>query len=272
MFNKISSFFNKNPPSSVDDNKNIYYDTFMDILVKRRDKLLSVYNIISTYSTNSKKKIDDMLSEKDYISQAIDSLRQNENIVTYYFCKDDKLYYLFEYSLTPTILKNNISPDDININENIDGFFSTYITVDAIKDILSEPKKYINFNPKKITIGGNNILAQLVIFNEEKILTDLIEKYKIHITDNNMGCGIKHHDLLDLAIKTNNGNIVHILDKCYYEPKIEKLEKTVSEDDNQQENKYKKYYNYVVQFSPIVNYILLPILLYTSINSQQCSL
>lgn len=269
MFNRITSFFYKSQQPSTENNKNIYYDAFIDILIKRRDKLLSVYNIISTYSTNSKKKLDDILAEKDDIVQAINNLKQNENIITYYFCKDDKLYYLFEYSLTPTIRKNNITPNDVNINEGIDGLFSIYVTVESIKDILTEPKKYINFNPKKITIGNNNILAQLVIFNEEKVLTDIIEKYKIHITDNNIGCGMKYYDLLDLAIKTNNGNIVNILNKCYYEPKIEKPVSSIEnieEDDN-----YKKYYTYAVQFSPIINYILLSVFLYTSINSQRCS-
>ena len=235
---------------------NTYYDSFIDILIKRRDKLLSVYSIISTYSINSKRKIDEMLSEKNDISQAINKLKQHENIVTYYYCKDDKFYYLFEYSLTPTIRRNS-NDTDISINDSIDGSFSTNITVESIKDILAEPKKYINFDPKKTMIKGNNILSQLIIFNEEKVLTDVIERYKIHITDNMIGCGIKYYDLLDLAIKTNNGNIVNILNKWYYEPKIEKMEKVISNtSENYISGRYRIFYDYMIKISPVINCIL----------------
>jgi hypothetical protein len=263
---QISSYFYSKTPVQNEVKCNVYYDAFIEILIKRRDKLLSVYNIISTYSINSKRKIDDMLSEKNDMIQAINKLKQHENIVTYYYCKDDKFYYLFEYSLTPTIRKNN-NDVDISINDSIDGSFSTNISVESIKDILAEPKKYINFDPKKITIKGNNILSQLIIFNEEKVLTDVIEKYKINITDNIIDSGIKYYDLLDLAIKTNNGNIVNILNKCHYEPKIEKMEKTISnKSENYITGTYRVYYDYMIKISPVINCILLPLIFYTNLR------
>jgi len=251
----------------------MYYDAFIEILINRRDKLLSIYNIISTYSVNTKKKIDDMLSEKSDILQAINKLKQHENIVTYYYCKEDKLYHLFEYSLTPTVRKSN-DGTGMSINDSIDGSFSVGIVIETIKDILAEPKKYIGFDPRKTTMKDSNIFAQLIMYNEEKMLTDIIERYKIHITDNNIGCGIKYYDLLDLAIKTNNGNIVNILNKWYYEPKIEKMEKIITDDAGDgNDGGYKMYYAYMIKISPVINCILLPLIFYTTFfsSSSTCS-
>lgn len=268
---QLSAYFYKAPVTQNETKCNLYYDAFLDILTKRRDKCLSIYNIINAYSINTKKKIDDMLSEKNDITQAITKLKQHENVVSYFYCKDDKLYHLFEYSLTPTIRKNNIEIET-NINETIDGYFAINVTVESIKDIIAEPKKYVNFDPKKITIKGSSILSQLIIFNEEKLLTDIIERYKIHITDNSIG--MKYYDLLDLAIKTNNGNIVNILNRCYYEPKIDKMEKTISENSTgitATAHPYRKYYDYMIKLSPPINCILLPWIAYMLLFSTQCS-
>jgi hypothetical protein len=217
---------------------------------------------------NSKKKIDDILLDKNEIIQAINKLKQYENVVTYYYCKDDKMYYLFEYSLTPTIRKDYCN-SEINIDEIIDSSFSLNLTIETIRDIVLEPKKYINFDPRKNTIKGNSILTQLIIFNEEKLLTDVIEKFKVQISDNNNG--VKYHGLLDLAMKTNNGNIVNILNKCYYENKIEKMEKIILEyTEEELSNKYKKFYDWMIKINPIINCILVPIIFYSSFFSNTC--
>ena len=52
MFN-ISQYFSSKQPETKN---NLYGDTFLDILIKRRNKLFTVYGIINMYSLNSKKK------------------------------------------------------------------------------------------------------------------------------------------------------------------------------------------------------------------------
>ncbi len=70
---------------------------------------------------------------------------------------------------------------DITINDNVDGYFALNIDIDTIKNVLVEPKKYVNFCPKNLNINGQNILKQLVILNEEKTLENIIEKYNVNI-------------------------------------------------------------------------------------------
>ena len=53
-------------------------------------------------------------------------------------------------------------------------------------------------------------------------MNGIIKKYNILITDHENGCGIKYEDLLNVALASNNTNIVNMINKCYYEKKYEK--------------------------------------------------
>jgi hypothetical protein len=256
--------------SSTEDKNNIYRDIMIDILIKRRNKLFTVYGILNMYSLSSKKKMDDIMNDKNEIAEAINQIKNDENVIYYYFCKEDKLYYLFEYSITPTIrnARNNI---DITINDNVDGCFSSNIDIDTIKNVLVEPKKYVNFCPKNLNINGQNILKQLVISNEEKTLENIIEKYNVNITDNESGCGIKYLDLLNVALSMNNANnpnIVNIINKCYYEKKYEKINK-ISESPKI-ENPNQKYYDYLKLGSRISCTLSLPFVIYILAYGSYC--
>jgi hypothetical protein len=259
--------------SSTDEKNNMYKDIIIDILIKRRNKLFTVYGILNMYSLSSKKKMDDIMNNKNEILEAINQIKNDENVIYYYYCKGDKLYYLFEYSITPTIrnVRNNI---DVLINDNIDGCFALNIDIDTIKNVLVESKKYVNFCPKNLSINGQNILKQLIISNEEKTLENIIEKYNVNITDNESGCGMKYNDLLNLALSINNGNIVNIINKCYYEKKYEKMNKMNKIDKMieipQIESPYQKYYDYLKIGSRISCTLSLPFVLYIMTYGLYC--
>jgi hypothetical protein len=265
MFN-ISQYFHSKQPELKN---NLYKDTFLDILIKRRNKMFTVYGIINMYSLNSKKKIDDIMNDKKDILEAINQLKNNENIIYYYYCKDDKLYYLFEYTITPAVrnIRNN-NNIDIAINDIVDGYFALNIDIDTIKNVLFDPKKYINFCPKNTTINGQNILKQLILLNDEKTLNLIIEKYNIHITDTVVGCGIKYKDLLDVAISVNNSNVVNVINKCYYEKKQSDFIKTELKEEK--ESVYKKYFYYLDIASRITGTLALPMMFYITFFAPTC--
>jgi hypothetical protein len=248
---------------------NIYKDLMMEIMRKKRNKLFTIYNILNSYSLSSKKKIEDIMVDKNDISIAIELLKNDENILYYYYCKNDKLYYLFEYTITPDMknIRNNI---DIPINELVDNYFSLNIDIDTIKRALIEPKKYINFNPKTINIHGNNLLKQLIILNEEKILSCIIDKYDIIITDNEIGCGIKYDELLIAALESNNVNIVNMINKCYYEKKCEKLNKIADVPIIDEDNEYKKNIKLIKLIGATIQILSFPILLYMATFKSYC--
>ncbi len=248
---------------------NIYKDLMMEILRKKRNKLFTIYNILNSYSLSCKKKIEDIMNDKNDIAIAIELLKNDENILYYYYCKNDKLYYLFEYTITPDIknIRNNI---DIPINESVDNHFSLNIDIDTIKRVLIEPKKYINFNPKTTSINGNNILKQLIVLNEEKILNNIIDKYNIFITDNEVGCGIKYNDLLNVALESNNVNIVNMINKCYYEKKCEKINKIVDVPIIEEDDENKKNIRLIKIVGATIQILSFPILLYMAIFKSYC--
>lgn len=253
----ISQYF-YNPP--IEDKNNMYIDIIMDILIKRRNKLFTIYGILNMYSSSCKKKIDDIMNDKIEINNAINSIKNDKNIICYYYCKNDKLFYLFEYSITPTIrtARNNL---EITINDSIDGYFALNIDINTIKNILEEPKKYINFSPEKISINNNNILKQLIIANEEKILEEIIKKYNILITDHENGCGIKYVDLLNIALVSNNTNIVNIINKCYYEKKYEKNNINVPVE----QPKINPCIEYIKIGGSIISIVSFPFILYSAL-------
>lgn len=245
--------------SSTEEKPNIYKDIFLDVVSKRRNKFFTVFALINAYSITSKKKIDEIIIDKTDILNAINFLKSNENIITYYFCKGDKLFYVFEYSINPIIKQYNV---EIPINENIDSQFNLPITIDIIKNIITEPKKYINFCPIKNTLNNSNILKEIVLANEDKLLTDIILQYNICITDSISGCGIKYKELLDTALSINNANIVNIINKFYYEKKCEKID--ILEKLNFDDIQYKKYYHYLMLGGSIVSLITIPYIVYVT--------
>jgi hypothetical protein len=261
--------------SSIEEKNNVYKDIITEILIKRRNKLFTIYGILNTYSINSKKKIDDIMNNKSEIINAINNIKNDTNIIYYYYCKGEKIYYLFEYSITPTI-RNTKENIDITINEQIDGEFAIKINVDIIKNILEEPKKYINFSVKNLKMNNSNILKQLIISNEEKMFLDLIEKHDIYITDTESGCGIKYKDLLNIAISSNNSVIVNCINKTYYEKKyenpnkIKELEMEEKEKNEKIHQKYQKYYKYALVGSQISGFISVPLLFYISSYISYC--
>ena len=210
------------------------------------------------------------MNDKKEILEAINQIKNNDNIIYYYYCKDDKLYYLFEYSITPTIRNVRNNNIDIAINDVVDGYFSLNVDIDTIKNVLVDPKKYINFCPKNITINGQNILKQLVLLSDEKTLNAIIEKYNIHITDTVAGCGIKYKDLLDVAISVNNANVVNIINKCYYEKKQGDLNKAEYKEEEKEKNVYKKYFHYLDIASRITGTLALPMMFYITFFSSIC--
>lgn len=255
--------------SAVEEKNNIYKDIMIDILIKRRNKLFTVYGILNMYSLSSKKKIDDIMNDKNEIAEAINQIKNDENVIYYYYCKDDKLYYLFEYSITPTI-RNSRNNIDITINENVDGCFALNIDIDTIKNVIVEPKKYVNFCPKNLNINGQNILKQLIVSNEEKSFHNIIEKYNVHITDNEAGCGIKYLDLLNIALSVNNANIVNIINKCYYEKKYENINNHNILNNPKIENPHQKYYDYLKFGSRISCTLSFPFVLYILTYVSYC--
>ena len=256
MFTIRQYFYNP----SIEDKNNMYIDIIMDILIKRRNKLFTIYGILNMYSLSCKKKIDDIMNDKTEINNAINLIKNDKNIICYYYCKNDKLYYLFEYSITPTIrtARNNL---EITINDFVDGYFASNIDINTIKNILEEPQKYINFSPQKISINNDNILKQLIISNEEKLLEEIIKKYNILITDNENGCGIKYEDLLNVAITSNNTNIVNIINKCYYEKKYEKINMSMPIELP----KINPYFEYIKISGSIISIISFPFILYSAL-------
>lgn len=251
--------------STSEEKQNIYKDVFLDVLSKRRNKFFTVYALINSYSLSSKKKIEDILLDKNDIQDAINFLKTNENIIIYYYCKGDKIYYIFEYSINPLIKQYNI---EIPINDNIDNQFNMNITIDIVKNIVAEPKKYINFCPVKNTINNSNLLKQIVLANEDKLLNEIINKYNISITDSTSGCGIKYKDLLEAALSINNAIIVNIIDKCYYEKKCEKID--MLEKLDFKDIKYKKYYQYLTVGGSVVSLIMMPYIFYLTIYIPHC--
>jgi hypothetical protein len=277
MFNISQYFFSQ----QIEEKNNVYKDAFLDILMKRRNKIFSIYGVINMHSINTKKKIDDIMNDKNDVLDAINQIKNNENIICYYYCKDDKIYCLFEYTITPTIrnIKNNNI--DIAINDVIDGFFSSNIDIDTIKNVLLEPKKYFNFCPKKLNIGGQNIFKHLVQLNEEKTLSDLLNKYNIHITDTNIytssGCGIKYQDLLNIALSNNNSNIVNIINTNYYENIknngifIREFEEYINPDSNNTyQIFYKKYGFHIDVISKISATLTFPLLFFITFFGYSC--
>ena len=204
------------------DKENPYKSIFIDILTKRRGNLFTVYALLNIYSISSKKKMDDIVLDKNDITNALEYLKIHENIMYYYYCNNDKLYYLFEYVILPSQMKE-FSNVNLTINEKIDNLFSRNFDIDVVKNILFEPKKYLNFNPQKNLINNNHILKQLIISNEKKLFKDIIEKFNIVISDNVYDCGIKYSDLVTQIIETNNCEIMHITNKVYYENQIRKI-------------------------------------------------
>lgn len=245
--------------STQEEKPNIYKNIFLDVLSKRRNKFFTVYALINSYSLSSKKKIEEIILEKSDIQDAVNFLKTNENIITYYYCKGDKLHCIFEYSINPVIKQYNI---EIPTNESIDNQFATNITIDTIKNIIAEPKKYINFCPKNNMIDNTNILKQIILANEDKLLNEIINKYNISITDSLSGCGIKYKELLEIALNINNANIVNIINKCYYEKKCEKID--ILEKLDFEDIKYKKYYQYLTVGGSVVSLIMMPYLFYTT--------
>lgn len=255
----ISKYFYNQESEELKDN--IYYDIIMDTLRKKRNKLFTIYGILNTYSLFSKKKIDDIMNDKSDISVAIDFIKNDNNVLYYYYCKNDKLYYILEYTITPDIRtqRNNI---DININESIDGQFAKLINIDTIKNILIEPKKYLNFNPKNVTINKENLIKYLIKLNEEETLKNIIEKYDICITEKENGCGVKYEELLNDALKSKNVNVVNMINKCFYEKKYKNLNKT--ENQKEELDKQKENIELIKITGAIINLLTFPILLYMS--------
>lgn len=257
----ISKYFYKS--SSTEEIKdNIYFDIMIEILRKKRNKFFTIYGILNMYSLSSKKKVEDIMNDKNDIDVAIDLIKKNDNIIYYYYCKNNKLYYVFEYTISPDVRaqRNNV---EINIIESVDGCFAKNIDTDTLKNILIEPKKYLNFNPKYTNIDGNNILKHLIVLNEEETLKNIIDKYNVSITDNENGCGIKYDDLLQLALESKNVNIVNFINKFYYDKKCNQI-KTISSVQENDINERHKNIEIIKIVGSIVNVISFPILLYIS--------
>lgn len=243
-----------------EEKRNIYKDIFLDLIIKRRNKFFTVFTLLNAYSLMSKKKMDEIINNKSDIQEAINSLKTNENIITYYYCKFDKLYYVFEYSINPVIKEHKI---EIPINENIENNFCISFDIEIIKNILQEPKKYINFNIQKNTINGENIIKKIIQANEEKMLLELIEKYDINILDRN-----KCEELLESAMLINNAKIVNIINKCYYEKKYEKID--LLDKINVENIQQKKYYHYFTLGSSIISLMTIPYIIYISSYMSYC--
>ncbi|ATZ80707.1 hypothetical protein BMW23_0661 [Bodo saltans virus] len=255
------------------ESKNMYDDLFYDILIKRRDKILSTYNIINTYSLNTKKRTEDIMLDKLFLTKTFNKMKNIDGIVCYYYCKGNKLYQLFEYSLTPSIRKS-FTENDVHINDIIDSQFALDITIDIIRDALNFPKKYIEFDPKKNKIGELSIFEELILHNEDKLFVELMERFKIRVSDNIVGCGCKYQELLNLAIRLNNGNIVNVLNKCYYEPKILNSDKMtfdlVITEDTEMVKKYKKYKKIAEEIAPLLYIGAIPFIFYNAIYVSFC--
>jgi hypothetical protein len=250
-----------------DERTNIYKDIFLDLMTKRRNKFFTVFALLNTYSLSSKKKLDEIMNDKLDILEAVNSLKNNENIITYYYCKNDKLYYVFEYSINPIIKEHHV---EIPINENIENNFCLNLDIEIIKNILQEPKKYINFNPQKNTINKENIIKKIIQANEEKTLAEIIDKYDIIIldNDNDICCGIKYNELLESAMVINNAKIVNIINKCYYEKKYEKI--NLLDKINIENIQQKKYYYYFTLGSSVISLMTIPCIIYMSLYMPHC--
>lgn len=253
--NSITNFFsNKNIEKNND-----YKEEFIKILIKKRNNLTTIYGLIDKYSQDTKKKIEVIMKDKKEILETIEQLKNDSNIIYHFYCKDGKLYYVFEYSLVP-IIKKFRNDVNINIREEIDGQFSSKITANTIKDILVEPGKYINFCIKNTKIDNYHVLHFLILTKEYKLLNDIIESYKISLTDYESGCGIKYKDLLEIALTVGDTNIVNTINKCYYENKLEN--DYYMPNDNLEKDKYQKYYQYLNICSTVSSIFSFPFILY----------
>src|SRR5579872_6294320 len=95
--------------SNSEPKNNIYIDIIIEILINHREEPLSIYNILQIYSITCKKRIEEIMNNRIDIANAINQIKNNDNIMCYYYCKNDKIYYLFMYTITPNIRydKNN---------------------------------------------------------------------------------------------------------------------------------------------------------------------
>ena len=203
-----------------ESDENVYIAIFLDILMKRKNKLFTIGGMINTHSQNTKKKVKTILNDTIEIKNAITTLQKDSNIICYKYCENNQIYYVFEYSITPTIRRTK---EDVKISINeIDTKFSCDITIDTIKKCLLEPYKYVNFNPLKIKIRERGLLSELIISNEEQLFIKLLEKYSLCLTED-------YETLLKLAITKNNSNIVNAINKHYYEKDLKQPIKQVIE-------------------------------------------
>jgi hypothetical protein len=242
--------------SETTDKNNAYVDILMNILNKRKNRLFLISNLIQIYSLNSKKKIDDIMNDKDEIKNAMEKIKNDRNIMYYCYFHDNKIYYLFEYTLLPVYRNKKNHVSDIQIDPTIDEYFTGTIDIDIIKDIIVDTKKYINFDPKIIKIKNDHILKQLIITNNDDILDCIMEKYKIKLTDDDNGCGISYQDLINTAIDVNNAVIVNILNKYYYENKYCQLSTSTTNNFSKE-----KYYNYAIIINSVLNALFVPIVM-----------
>jgi hypothetical protein len=237
---------------------NIYKTFFMELLEKRKNKLFTISDLIQAYSLKTKKKLSEILVDKDEINSAISLIKLADNILQYYYIKNNMIYNVFSYCTIPVYRdKNNCS---INIEEDVDNLFYEKFTLDNVKDLIAEPKKYINFDFKNISIDGNNILKNLILTKEEDLLDCLIDRFNIQISDDDVEYGITYLELLNTALAINNSNIVNLLNKHYYETKYETNYVPSNESYN--------VVNYVTITSSILNIVLTPFVLYVLVQSQ----
>jgi hypothetical protein len=217
--------------------------------------------------------MDDIMLDKSFLTKTFNKMKNINGVVCYYYCKGNKLYQMFEYSLTPSIRKS-FTENDVHINDIIDSQFALDITIDVVRDSLIFPKKYIEFDPKKNKIGELSIIEELILHSEDKLLIELIEKHKIRVSNNMSDCGGKYVDLVNLAIRMNNGNVVNILNKCFYEPQITNSEKItldlVITEDTEMVKKYKKYKKMAEEIAPLLYVGAVPFILYNAIYVSFC--
>lgn len=236
----ISNFF-----ASTTNKYNIYCDIFHDILIKRRNKLLTMYNILNIHSLNTKKKIEDIMLDKILIQEAISKIKDNDNILIYYYCKDDKIFYLFEYTLTPNTRTKKNDNIEIKLCENIDYQFAINLNVEVVKQLSSDPLKYINFTPNK------NIIKELLTNKDDKTLQYILENYNVNFYDETKNNFVNYNEILDISLALNNAIIVNILNKFYYEKPDRKI--IIYNNENKYISLYKKYQEHIL----LANIILL---------------
>jgi len=263
----IANWFYKKDSECKD---NVYKNAFMEILTKRKNSIFSVAHILNIYSSNSKKKISDIMGDIQDIKLSLDSLVNDKNIVQYCFLKNNKMCPLYEYSIIPMFrdkndLIENIINNELNEqNELINEHFSVKTDIETVRDTIIRPKKYINIS-SDITIDNEHILNKLISLKEDELLDCFIEHYKIHITDLTNDNTPSYQNLLSNALSINSCSIVNILNKHYYKTKygLEIEYKNCTSKEN-------LYNSYITYCNFIMNVVIIPIMI-MSYKNDVCS-